>query len=196
MQLTRSFRISAFVRRRRPAKCRDRSRKGARDMARDIRHHQSCSAEARSSTDWTNRRSHEARRHSRPLAPGRHASRATRHRARGDHRHPRGGPRSQDRAPRAGDQHRARPQARQQLARQALPEPEARRGKPGLHQGAADHPCVRRRRGDPKQARRFLAIPTENAPRKGTDGKRISPRTFSEHLRAAEIGRLHARGVG
>jgi Family of unknown function (DUF6441) len=25
---------------------------------------------------------------------------------------------------------------------------------------------------------RFLAIPTENAPRKGTDGKRISPRTF------------------
>ena len=29
--------------------------------------------------------------------------------------------------------------------------------------------------------RRFLAIPTENAPRKGTDGKRISPRTFPEH---------------
>jgi hypothetical protein len=28
---------------------------------------------------------------------------------------------------------------------------------------------------------RFLAIPTENAPRKGTDGKRISPRTFPEH---------------
>ena len=27
---------------------------------------------------------------------------------------------------------------------------------------------------------RFLAIPTENAPRKGTDGKRISPRTFPE----------------
>jgi hypothetical protein len=34
---------------------------------------------------------------------------------------------------------------------------------------------IRSRRG------RFLAIPTENAPRKGTDGKRISPRTFSEH---------------
>jgi hypothetical protein len=34
---------------------------------------------------------------------------------------------------------------------------------------------IRSRRG------RFLAVPTENAPRKGTDGKRISPRTFSEH---------------
>jgi hypothetical protein len=29
--------------------------------------------------------------------------------------------------------------------------------------------------------RRFLAIPTENAPRKGTDGRRISPSTFPEH---------------
>jgi hypothetical protein len=28
---------------------------------------------------------------------------------------------------------------------------------------------------------RFLAIPSENAPRKGTDGKRISPSTFPEH---------------
>jgi len=28
---------------------------------------------------------------------------------------------------------------------------------------------------------RFLAIPTENAPRKGTDGKRTSPGTFPEH---------------
>jgi Family of unknown function (DUF6441) len=28
---------------------------------------------------------------------------------------------------------------------------------------------------------RFLAIPTQNAPRKGTDGKRISPNTFPEH---------------
>jgi hypothetical protein len=34
---------------------------------------------------------------------------------------------------------------------------------------------IRSRRG------RFLAIPTENAPRKGTDGKRISPNTFPEH---------------
>ena len=34
---------------------------------------------------------------------------------------------------------------------------------------------IRTRRG------RFLAIPTENAPRKGTDGKRISPSTFPEH---------------
>jgi hypothetical protein len=34
---------------------------------------------------------------------------------------------------------------------------------------------IRSRRG------RFLAIPTENAPRKGTDGKRISPSTFLEH---------------
>jgi hypothetical protein len=34
---------------------------------------------------------------------------------------------------------------------------------------------VRSRRG------RFLAIPTENAPRKGTDGRRIGPSTFPEH---------------
>jgi Family of unknown function (DUF6441) len=33
---------------------------------------------------------------------------------------------------------------------------------------------IRSRRG------RFLAIPTENAPKKGTDGKRISPSTFPE----------------
>jgi Family of unknown function (DUF6441) len=34
---------------------------------------------------------------------------------------------------------------------------------------------IRSRRG------RFLAIPTENAPRKGTDGQRIRPSTFPEH---------------
>jgi len=34
---------------------------------------------------------------------------------------------------------------------------------------------IRSRRG------RFLAIPTENAPSKGTDGRRISPSTFPEH---------------
>jgi hypothetical protein len=34
---------------------------------------------------------------------------------------------------------------------------------------------IRRKRG------RWLAIPTENAPRKGTDGKRISPSTFPKH---------------
>jgi hypothetical protein len=34
---------------------------------------------------------------------------------------------------------------------------------------------IRSRRG------RFLAIPTQNAPRSGTDGKRISPSTFPEH---------------
>jgi uncharacterized protein DUF6441 len=34
---------------------------------------------------------------------------------------------------------------------------------------------IRSRRG------RFLAIPTENAPKKGADGKRISPSTFPEH---------------
>jgi len=35
--------------------------------------------------------------------------------------------------------------------------------------------AVRSKRGH------FLAIPTENAPRKGTDGRRISPSTFPEH---------------
>src|SRR5688572_23950097 len=34
---------------------------------------------------------------------------------------------------------------------------------------------IRSRRG------RFLAIPTENAPRKGTDGRRVKPSTFPEH---------------
>ena len=34
---------------------------------------------------------------------------------------------------------------------------------------------IRSRRG------RFLAIPTENAPRRGTDGRRIRPSTFPEH---------------
>ena len=34
---------------------------------------------------------------------------------------------------------------------------------------------------------RFLAIPTENAPRKGTDGRRVSPSTFPEH----RFGPLH-----
>jgi hypothetical protein len=34
---------------------------------------------------------------------------------------------------------------------------------------------IRSRRG------RFLAVPTENAPKKGTDGRRISPSTFPEH---------------
>jgi Family of unknown function (DUF6441) len=34
---------------------------------------------------------------------------------------------------------------------------------------------IRSRRG------RFLAIPTEDAPKKGTDGRRISPSTFPEH---------------
>src|ERR687892_1322016 len=34
---------------------------------------------------------------------------------------------------------------------------------------------IRSRRG------RFLAIPTESAPRKGTDGRRIKPSTFPEH---------------
>jgi hypothetical protein len=33
----------------------------------------------------------------------------------------------------------------------------------------------------PSKRGHFLAIPTENAPRKGTDGKRISPSTFPEH---------------
>jgi hypothetical protein len=37
--------------------------------------------------------------------------------------------------------------------------------------------------GEPQRSRRgrFLAIPTENAPRRGTDGKRINPSTFPEH---------------
>ena len=33
----------------------------------------------------------------------------------------------------------------------------------------------------PSKRGRLLAIPTENAPRKGTDGRRITPSTFPEH---------------
>ena len=38
-----------------------------------------------------------------------------------------------------------------------------------------DGAVIRSKRG------RFLAVPTENTPRKGTDGRRISPSTFPEH---------------
>jgi hypothetical protein len=41
---------------------------------------------------------------------------------------------------------------------------------------------IRSRRG------RLLAIPTENAPRKGTDGRRISPSTFPEHRASGRCG--------
>jgi hypothetical protein len=82
---------------------------------------------------------------------------------------------------RQGWERRARPAARQQLAGQALSEPAARRREPGLYEGAADHARIRRRRGDPEQAwTLFLAIPTENAPRKGTDDRRISPSALPE----------------
>jgi hypothetical protein len=43
---------------------------------------------------------------------------------------------------------------------------------------------IRSRRG------RFLAIPTENAPRKGADGNRISPSTFPEHRFGSYLGRV------
>jgi uncharacterized protein DUF6441 len=46
---------------------------------------------------------------------------------------------------------------------------------PQIIRAFAEGVLIRSRRG------RFLAIPTENAPRKGTDGKRISPSTFPEH---------------
>jgi hypothetical protein len=46
---------------------------------------------------------------------------------------------------------------------------------PGIIRAFDEGAVIRSRRG------RFLAIPTENAPRKGTDGRRISPSTFPEH---------------
>jgi hypothetical protein len=45
---------------------------------------------------------------------------------------------------------------------------------PQIIRGFDEGAVIRSRRG------RFLAIPTENAPRKGTNGKRISPSTFPE----------------
>jgi hypothetical protein len=89
-------------------------------------------------------------------------------------------PRPQDRAAPAGCERRARPAAREQLARQALPEPEARRREPVYTKApqiirAFDEGAVIRSR-----LGRFLAIPTENAPRKGTDGRWIRTRRFPE----------------
>jgi hypothetical protein len=46
---------------------------------------------------------------------------------------------------------------------------------PQIIRAFADGVTIRSGRG------RWLAIPTENAPRRGTDGKRISPSTFPEH---------------
>ena len=126
---------------------------------------------------------HEARRHHRPLAPGGHAGGAARHRARGGQRHPRRRPRPQDRAAPAGRERRARPAARQQLARQALPEPEARRREPGLHQGAADHPRVRRGRGDPEQARALSRDPDRERAEEGHRRQADQP----EHLPGAPL---------
>jgi hypothetical protein len=51
---------------------------------------------------------------------------------------------------------------------------------PGIIRAFAEGVTIRSGRG------RCLAIPTENAPRRGTDGKRISPSTFPEH----RLGRL------
>jgi hypothetical protein len=51
---------------------------------------------------------------------------------------------------------------------------------PQIIRAFAEGVTIRSRRG------RWLAIPTENAPRKGTDGRRISPSTFPEH----RLGRL------
>ena len=49
---------------------------------------------------------------------------------------------------------------------------------------------IRSRRG------RFLAIPTENAPRKGTDGRRISPSTFPHTVSATPVCASAERAVG
>jgi hypothetical protein len=51
---------------------------------------------------------------------------------------------------------------------------------PGIIRAFDEGVTIRSRRG------RFLAIPTENVPRRGTDGRRISPSTFPEH----RLGRL------
>jgi hypothetical protein len=61
------------------------------------------------------------------------------------------------------------------------------------HRAFDEGAVIRSRRG------RFLAIPTENAPRKGTDGRRISPSTFPEYrfgpLRLV-LGRADRRSCG
>ena len=90
------------------------------------------------------------------------------------------------RAPPAGLECRARPAPREQVARQALPEPELDAASlvytkaPQIIRAFDQGLVIQSRRG------RFLAIPTENAPRKGTNGRQIKPSTFPEH----RLGRL------
>ena len=79
--------------------------------------------------------------------------------------------------------------ARQQLAGQALPEPEARCREPGLHQGAADHPRVRRGCGRSEQARALSGDPDRERPRKGTRWQADQP----EHLPGASLRAAAAR---
>ena len=81
------------------------------------------------------------------------------------------------------DERRARAAARQQLAGQALPEPEARRREPGLHQGAADHPRVRRGRGDPEQAWALSRDPDRERAEEGHRWQADQP----EHLPGAPL---------
>ena len=125
----------------------------------------------------------EARRDPRPLAPGGHAGRAARPRAGGGCGTSVGRPEPEDGAPPAGRERRARPAARQQLAGQALPEPEARRREPGLHQGAADHPRVRRGCGDPEQARALSRDPDRERAEEGHRRQADQP----EHLPGAPL---------
>ena len=107
-------------------------------------------------------------------------ARAARPRARGDGGHTRRWPRPQDRAPPPCCYPWARAAARQQLARQALPEQVDAASlvytkAPQIIRAFDEGALIRSKRG------RFLAIPTENAPRKGTDGKRVQPEHVPEH---------------
>ena len=127
---------------------------------------------------WT---PNEARRHDRPLAPSGYASGAPRHRACSG-----GGTREAGRGlktelrrqvasaglgQRLANSWRDKHYPNQKLDAASLVYTKA----PQIIRAFDEGAVIRSRRG------RFLAIPTENAPRKGTDGRRISPSTFPEH---------------
>ena len=132
--------------------------------------------------DWA----HETGCHSCPRTPGGHAGRAARHRTRGRHRHARRAAASGRSC--AGRLHAPpRPAARQQLARPALLEPEARCRELGLHQGAADRPRVRRGRGDPEQAWALPRHPDRDRAEEGHRRQADQPDTFPRAPAAAAI---------
>ena len=123
----------------------------------------------------------ETRSHLSPLVAGGHARRAWRHRTRGGDRDTRRRPRSEDRAAPSGRERRTGQRLANSWRDKHYPNRKLDAASlvytkaPQIIRAFDEGAVIRSGRGH------FLAIPTENAPRKGTDGKRIIPSTFPEH---------------